>query len=131
MVQEKIEKLTKNQRIVFSHLDRVNKALTAYEILDDVREDGIKAPVQVYRALDKLVDQGLIHRIESRNAFMVCHAHDHPHGVSFAICDQCDQIQEIDMPLPDDMQALIQDQVGFKTDRAMIELHGICQKCAK
>ncbi len=131
MTNHKLENLTKNQKIVFTHLDKVNKALTAYEILDDVREDGIKAPVQVYRALDTLVNQGLIHRVESKNAFMVCHADEHPHSVGFAICDFCDNVQEIDLPLSQDMKQIVQKQIGFQISNAMIEVHGVCGNCAK
>ena len=65
--------LTKNQKIIFDLIDKSSQPLKAYSILYNVQKKGIKAPLQVYRALDKLVEIGKIHKIESRNAFIACH----------------------------------------------------------
>ena len=70
--------LTKNQSAVFSALRGAGKPLGAYEILDQVRDQGFRAPLQVYRALQKLMELRLVHRIESRNAFVAC---DHRQGM--------------------------------------------------
>ena len=64
--------LSKNQQIIFDLIDKSSEPLKAYSILFNVQKKGIKAPLQVYRALDKLVEIGKIHKIESRNAFMAC-----------------------------------------------------------
>ena len=64
--------LSKNQKIIFDLIDKSSEPLKAYTILFNVQKKGIKAPLQVYRALDKLVEMGKIHKIESRNAFIAC-----------------------------------------------------------
>ena len=71
MVQKQ-EYLSKNQKIVLDHVEKANQPLKAYSILYNVQKKGLKAPLQVYRALDKLVEIGKIHKIESRNAFVAC-----------------------------------------------------------
>ena len=68
----KQENLSKNQKIVLDYIEKVNEPIKAYSILHNVQKKGIKAPLQVYRALDKLVEIGKIHKIESRNAFVAC-----------------------------------------------------------
>ena len=64
--------LTKNQSLVFETLQRADQPISAYTILDRLRDHGFRAPLQVYRALDKLVEAGLVHRLESLNAFVAC-----------------------------------------------------------
>ena len=81
--------LTKNQALVFGKLSDASGPLTAYALLDNLRENGFRAPLQVYRALDKLVDYGLVHRLESLNAFVACRhkgCADHK-TAAFAICE--------------------------------------------
>ncbi len=68
--------LNKNDKKVLSALGRSEKPLSAYDILDRARSDALKAPVQVYRALEKLESRGLVHRIEALNAFVACSEHD-------------------------------------------------------
>ena len=66
----KQETLSKNQKIILDLIEKSDQPLKAYSILFDVKKKGINAPLQVYRALDKLVEIGKIHKIESRNAFI-------------------------------------------------------------
>ena len=66
------ESLSKNQKIILDYIEKVNEPIKAYSILHNVQKKGIKAPPQVYRALDKLVEIGKIHKIESKNAFVAC-----------------------------------------------------------
>ena len=74
------ETLTKNQALVLERLEAANSPLSAYELLDQLREEGIKAPLQIYRALEKLQAADLVHRLESLNSFVACaepHCHAH------------------------------------------------------
>ena len=64
--------LTKNQKIVLDLLENSAEPLKAYSILASLQKEGLKSPLQVYRALDKLVELGKIHKIESKNAFVAC-----------------------------------------------------------
>ena len=73
----KPRQLNDNDRSVLGALGRSEKPLSAYDILDRARSDALKAPVQVYRALESS-RAGLVHRIEALNAFVACSDHDHP-----------------------------------------------------
>jgi len=97
--------LTRNQTVVLAALKRADTPMTAYEILglDEVREAGLKAPLTIYRALDKLIAAGLVHRIESINAFLVCERRPHPGPAGFAICDTIlglDEVREAGLKAP-------------------------------
>ena len=88
--------LTKHQSLVLNALAREEAPASAYTLLDQLRGEGLRAPQQIYRALDKLIEYGLVHRVESLNSYVACaHPHDHQHGlVVFAICDQCGHVNE-------------------------------------
>src|SRR5690606_9624291 len=74
--------LTRNQTLVLDALEKADAPLSAYTILDRLRGDGLRAPLQVYRALEKLLSAGLVHRLESLNAFVACaRPHCHAHGM--------------------------------------------------
>ena len=127
------ENLTRNQSKVLAKLESAAGPLSAYALLDQLREEGFRAPLQVYRALDGLMGVGLVHRLESMNAFVACcGSHDHHHRMTaFAICDGCGQVTE----LSDDAIAhRLEDWVGatgFTPKRAVIEFRGVCADCAK
>ena len=89
--------LTKNQQIVLDLVEKSSEPLKAYAILFNVQKKGIKAPLQVYRALDKLVEIGKIHKIESRNAFIACHnsSCQVSKATAFSICEICEKVTEI------------------------------------
>ncbi len=123
--------LTRNQGLVFGALTSADGPLTAYAILDELRAEGFKAPLQVYRALEKLQELGLVHRLESLNAFVACR---HPGCAShetaaFAICETCGHVSEF---APDGamehLQAWAQGE-EFKLSKATIELRGTCKTC--
>ena len=64
------DNLTPNQSKVLAKLEAASGPLSAYALLDQLRDDGFRAPLQVYRALESLVGAGLVHRLESMNAFV-------------------------------------------------------------
>lgn len=131
------DNLTKNQKAVLGRLEKTGRAMTAYEILDEVREQGIRAPAQVYRALESLMELSLVHRIESMNAFVACahghdsggHEHRHNAAVAFAICDDCGAVSEIPVPKAAKTLGALAGDRGFVTERAVVELHGHCGTC--
>lgn len=121
--------LTKNQRAVFSALLGAEKPLGAYEILDEVRDQGFRAPLQVYRALQKLMEFGLVHRIESRNAFVACDHEPHTEAVCFLICDHCEKAIELPIhDLEDGLQAQARG-IGFTISAVCVEVTGTCKVC--
>jgi Fur family zinc uptake transcriptional regulator len=130
--------LTKNQTLVFDVLDRSEAPMSAYTILDKLRDHGFRAPLQVYRALDKLTEFGMVHRLESLNAFVAC-AHressccgaGHGHGtVAFAICESCSQVMEFHDHAVDHRLGDWAKSKGFKPSKTTIEIRGLCQACA-
>jgi Fur family zinc uptake transcriptional regulator len=125
--------LTKNQTLVFNTLSRADGPLSAYTILDQLRGDGFRAPLQVYRALEKLLDYGMVHRLESINAFVACahpHNHSHNHGmIAFAICEKCGQVSEFsDDVITQRVRQWTTDN-GFKQTKTTIEIRGVCAAC--
>ena len=94
----KMQTLSKNQQIIFDLIHKSPEPMKAYAILFNVQKKGIKAPLQVYRALDKLVEIGKIHKIESRNAFIACHnsSCQVSKATAFSICEICAQISHIE-----------------------------------
>ena len=87
--------LTKNQKIVFNLLQSSGEPLKAYSILDSLKKEGLKSPLQVYRALDKLVELGKIHKIESQNSFIVCNNSNCTRNTAFTICNICGDVKEV------------------------------------
>ena len=88
--------LSKNQQIILDLIDKSSEPLKAYTILFNVQKKGIKAPPQVYRALDKLVEIGKIHKIESKNAFVACKNSncEISKATAFSICESCEEVDE-------------------------------------
>ena len=87
--------LTKNQKIVFNLLQNSGEPLKAYAILENLKREGLKSPLQVYRALDKLVELGIIHKIESQNSFIACSNSNCASNTAFTICRKCGDVKEI------------------------------------
>jgi Fur family zinc uptake transcriptional regulator len=109
-----------------------HQAVKAYELLDRIKPLKQEAkPATIYRALDFLIEQGLIHRIESLNAFIGCHYSGQQHEQLLLICKQCHEVEE--RSAPEVMGALSSEirQAHFTAHSKAIEIHGICAKCAK
>lgn len=125
--------LTKHQALVLQALTREANPASAYALLDQLREDGLRAPQQVYRALDKLMEYGLVHRVESLNSFVVCahaHADGHDHGlVVFAICDACGQVDEFLEPAVERRLKIWSKANDFRPSSTHVEMHGTCSRC--
>ncbi|MEL6437036.1 MAG: Fur family transcriptional regulator [Pseudomonadota bacterium] len=112
-------------------LTQSDAPLSAYTILDQLRDDGFRAPLQVYRALDKLVEFGLVHRLESLNAFVACrHSHcDAQKTIAFMICDTCGNVNEVaDTTLSNRLKKMATD-AGFSLTKSTVELRGLCSSC--
>jgi len=90
------------------------------------------APITVYRALDFLMENGLVHRIESRNAFLACaHNHDETAVVAFLICEICGSVGEIPAaPLAQSFNAAARG-TGFAPKLSVVEITGTCAHCQR
>ena len=123
--------LTKNQQIVLDLVEKSSEPLKAYAILFNVQKKGIKAPLQVYRALDKLVEIGKIHKIESRNAFIACQnsSCQVSKATAFSICESCEKVTEVSNSNLSKYLSNIKDKEGMKYSKYNLEFFGLCKKC--
>ena len=123
--------LSKNQQIIFDLIDRSPEPLKAYTILYNVQKKGINAPPQVYRALDKLVEIGKIHKIESKNAFVACKNSDCEisKATAFSICESCEVVDEISDVKLSKYLSNFNHKKGMKFKRFNLEFFGLCKKC--
>ena len=126
-----LEKLTKNQSLVFNTLTEADGPMSAYTILDALRDDGFRAPLQVYRALDKLIELGAIHKLESLNAFVACSqpSCDSHAFIAFTICEDCGSVEEVGDPHLEKQLSKLAKASKFQTKRSTLELHGSCSNC--
>ena len=123
--------LTKNERLVWDALIETHEPLKAYEILDKLKEKGVRAPMTVYRALDGLESKGVIHKLDGINAFVLCN-HETPHSVqTFLVCTNCSGVQEVelDAAIKADVRPVIQNH-HFQMESARLEVKGQCSSCA-
>jgi Fur family zinc uptake transcriptional regulator len=107
-----------------------HKPVGAYDILDRLGAEGRRAaPPTVYRALDFLIEAGLVHRLDSLNAFIGCPDPARSHSGQFLICRQCRTVVELD---DRDIDTLVEDkakQLGFSAVHQMLEIQGLCSHC--
>lgn len=123
-------RLTPIREKVLSLVWQSHNPLGAYDILAMLGEDGkVAAPPTVYRALDFLVSQGLVHRIASLNAFVGCSLSSRQHVSQFLLCRKCGVAIEIEAPDITNTIAKNADQYGFSIDNETIEISGLCQCC--
>lgn len=107
------------------------KPIKAYDLLDRLKDARSNAaPPTVYRALDFLIDNGFIHKLQSINAYVSCHHPSVVHQVPFLICDECESATEI---CDERVAGLLADQaksLGFRARAQTLEVHGVCKRCA-
>lgn len=123
-------RLTKQRRDVLACVAESHAAVGAYDVIERMAAHGPRpAPITVYRALDFLLEHNLVHKIESRNAFVACsRAHDNAQP-ALLICELCGNVDEIIQPANADLKNAAEAQ-GFKIKYAVIELSGTCRSCA-
>ena len=128
---EKEHNLSKNQKIIFDIIDKSGGPMKAYSILFDVQKKGIKAPQQIYRALDKLIEAGKIHKIESKNAFIACKNSncEVSKATAFSICESCEIVDEISDTKLSKYLSKFNHKKGMKFKRFNLEFFGLCKKC--
>lgn len=127
-------RLTGPRRLVLEALCGAGRALGAYDLIDLIaaRAGKTVAPITIYRALDFLVENDLVHRIESRNAFLACPAGHGPHPQAvFMICDACGKVCEAASPAIEAALAALAEDKAFRLSARIIELKGLCADCAR
>lgn len=131
LCQQRGVRLTTLRRQVLELIWQNHKPVGAYTILEQLHNPQGRraAPPTVYRALDFLLEQGLIHRIVSLNAFIGCWHPELPHFGQFLICEGCGNAAEFETPqLNVDMQQQV-NQLGFQVTKPTVELTGKCCYC--
>ncbi len=142
LCQKRGVRLTEQRRKVLAILADSHVPASAYDILDKINRQGNKlAPVSIYRALEFLTAQGLIHRIESRNGYVACtHAHElnecgesgscDPENVTvFLLCDQCGQAGEFHSEALQGLLDKIAATEKFRANAPILEISGTCAQC--
>ena len=125
-------KLTRLRRLVLELVWGSHEPVKAYDILDKLRgEDFSSAPPTVYRALDFLQAEGMVHKIESLNAYVGCARPEQRHVSQFLICHSCGSVAELDDQEIRKLLAKKAAKLGFRIDHEMIEIKGICSACAE
>lgn len=127
------------RRAVLGLVIEADTPLTAYELLDRLRESHKGAtPATIYRALEFLMDAELVHKVESLSAFIPCaepprapHAHAHAHAAQFFICRNCGAVTELEEDAVTAALTAAAARIGFAASSAIVEVKGLCAACAR
>jgi Fur family zinc uptake transcriptional regulator len=131
--ERRAQKFTPIRRQVLQALLSSHRPLGAYEVIDELAKSMPRpAPITVYRALDFLMGNGLVHRIESRNAYLACaHDHDAAAMVAVLICERCGSVGEIPAaPVAQSLNTAAR-ATGFTPTLSVVEITGTCAHCQK
>jgi Fur family transcriptional regulator, zinc uptake regulator len=126
-----LEELNDTQRRVHRILTAAQNPLSAYEVLDKMRAKGAVTPPTVYRSLDKLIEKGLAHRLESLNAYVACKHPHHHEMAAFAICENCGLVTEFSDPSINERLSRWGDDHSFCSKKVTVEIRGLCETCSK
>ncbi len=122
-------RLTQPRLDVLTIIATAKKPIGAYEILEEM--GGNTKPPTVYRALEFWEEEGFVHRIGSTARYTICSAGHRHSGAQFLICDSCGDIEEAHIcAMPQEISSKAQDK-SFSVTGWILELHGLCKKCAK
>ena len=134
----KAESLCAEQNLRFTPLRRAvleriwsgHEPVGAYQVLEDLAIEGRRvAPPTVYRALDFLMDAGLVHRLDSLNAYVGCIDPARQHDGQFLICRHCRNVTELDVNALGEQVAAAAAAEGFFAERQTLEVQGVCERC--
>jgi Fur family zinc uptake transcriptional regulator len=118
------------QTRILDLLSAAAKPLSAYDVIDALSGAGRMAPPTAYRALQKLMDAGLVHRVDSRNAYVACRRQGPAHYAGFMICRACGATREFSGAALESFSAQTARKNGFVAERISIEIQGLCASCA-
>jgi Fur family zinc uptake transcriptional regulator len=129
--EQRGQRFTPMRRQVFEIVAGARSPLTAYNILDKLLASGTEsAPPTVYRALDFLLQQNLVHRVESLNAFLPCAQPQVHHDCQFLICTACGTTEEVEVNGLMTRLTRGAKGLGFSINEAIVELRGLCARCS-
>jgi len=124
------ERFTDLRRQVFELVWAEHKPVKAYDLLSELasKRSGV-APATVYRTLDFLQSQGLVHKLESLNAYLGCAHPEEEHQGHFLICENCEEVQELELTAFSQSINKIEEAEKFQIRHMTVELFGLCQNC--
>lgn len=131
LCDERGARFTPLRRRVLELIWSSHESAKAYDLLEALKDFDCSAkPATIYRALDFLLEQGLIHRVESLNAYVGCNVPEQRHELLLLICERCHTVEE--RPAPELMAAAAREigVAGFAPSRKTFEVHGLCAGCA-
>jgi Fur family zinc uptake transcriptional regulator len=111
-------------KMIVEALRGVGRPVSAYELIEELRDQASLAPQTVYRSLDRLIADGQAHRLESLNAFVACRHPSHEGAAVFAICDDCGTVTEFNEPAAVERLAAWARKAKFAVDQMTLELRG-------
>jgi Fur family transcriptional regulator, zinc uptake regulator len=122
---------TRMRRALLAAIWEARRPIGAYELVEALQRSlGRKlTPTTVYRTLDFLLEQGLVIRIESRNAYLPCAHPDRPRSRAFFVCDECNASIALDDPRMESLLTREAGAIGFTVRRKVLELQGVCSRC--
>jgi len=124
-------RMTATRRRVLELIWESHRPVKAYELLERMSRDGRRVkPPTIYRALDFLYENGLIHRIETLNAVVGCSDPAGAHSGYFLVCDNCETVTELASSALDDFLCDEAERLGFRVHRQSVEIFGRCRSCA-
>lgn len=123
--------LTPLRKRILEIVWRQHEPIGAYEILADLAKDRDKAaPPTVYRALEFLQEAGLVHRLDTLNAFLGCNRPEHEHAAQFLVCSRCRRVAEIEDSILNRGLRERAGSLGFLLQGSAIEIKAVCTDCA-
>ncbi|MFA5951613.1 MAG: transcriptional repressor [Hyphomicrobium sp.] len=131
---EKSLRFTKLRQMVYEEIAATYTSIGAYDILAKMTEKGTRvAPISIYRAIEALLEAGVIHRLESKNAFFACRRMDHRTGRRplFLSCESCGAVGEVDGQDIFDQIGEAARSVKFAPRVKFVEVQGLCPRCAE
>ncbi len=126
------ERFTDLRRQVFEIVWAGHKPVKAYDLLSELasKRSGV-APPTVYRTLDFLQSLGLVHKLESLNAYLGCSHPEDEHQGQFLICESCEEVRELEFASFSDSIAQVEKAQDFRIKHMTVEFFGVCSKCSQ
>lgn len=126
-------RLTPQRRTVIELMVRADKAMSAYDLLDQLKQIEPQAkPPTIYRALDFWIEYGFVHKVESINSYILCpHFDEYQHVSILFICNNCHAINEAQSMLIEQTLIDLSKQETFIPKHSILEIHGYCHHCQR
>jgi Fur family zinc uptake transcriptional regulator len=124
-----LEALNPKETLILETLRRAARPLSAYDLIELLHDNGVSSPPTVYRALKRMTELGLTHRLESLNAFVPCSHGGHTCAAAFAICNDCGTVSEFHHNAVASQLGTWAKEHDFSVQKTTIELRGQCHEC--